>query len=97
MAGFLMKVFCIYNNLKSWMVLSDTQEIIELSTVKGMMRQFMDLGKVNPAIQCCHYSRRQEKHQNFSSVKMPLSDLQSGDEKRAGLVRVERSFSEEMF
>jgi len=34
------EVFCIYNNLKSWMV-SDTQEIIELGTVKGMMRQFM--------------------------------------------------------
>jgi len=56
----------------------------------------MCLGKVNPAIQalvfCCHYSRRAGKTSKFSSVKMPLSDLQSGDEKQAGWYELKEAF-----
>jgi len=51
------------------MVLSDTQEIIELGTVKDDETVYVDLGKVNPAIQalvfCCHYSRRAGKTSKF--------------------------------
>jgi len=80
------RVFCIYNNLKSWMVLSDTQEIIELGTVKDDetvcgFRKSKSSYSSSGFVVTIHEG--QEKHQNFSSVKMPLSDLQSGDEKQA--------------